>query len=206
LLHFACAPPRRAIPGVLHLNRAWTPPPPRLLRPRPAPSPPELDRLLHADAAAPLLLHPRPADPGPSDPGRQRPLRLLCTASFKYSPAVDGCTRRRPEASAPPNPSRPPPPSTRSSASSFLSATGSEVEARERRQPRSGDLLQPRSPPSSSPSFPGRLYLTRRPRWERRWRAEDAPPPLPNLLPRRQQGSGEGGEASAVAREATAVA
>jgi hypothetical protein len=38
-------------------------------------------------------------------------------------------------------------------------ATGGEVEARGRRQPRSGDLLQPRSPPSSSPSFPGCLYL-----------------------------------------------
>jgi hypothetical protein len=92
-----------AIPGVLHLNRAWTPPPPRLLRPpppaRPAPSPREPDRLrgrlLHAGAAARLLLHPRPTDPGPPDPGRHRILRLLCTGSFKYSPAVDGCTRRR---------------------------------------------------------------------------------------------------------------
>jgi hypothetical protein len=156
LLHFAGAPPRRAIPGVLHLNRVWTPPP--LVSsahplPRPAPSPPEPDRLLHAGAAA-RLLHPRPADPwpkdpGPPDPGRQRPLRLLCTGSFKYSPAVDGCTRRRGGATA----------ATRPEAAPSPPATGGEVEARGRRQPRSGDLLQPWSPPSSSPSFPVRLYL-----------------------------------------------
>jgi hypothetical protein len=62
---------------------------------------------------------------------------------------------------------------------------------------RSGDLLQLWSLPSSSPSFPDRLLLLprppllvpRRPRRERRWRAEDAATP-PILLPRRQQGSG----------------
>jgi hypothetical protein len=83
--------------------------------PRPAPSPPQpdrlRDRLLHPGAAARLLLHPRSADPWQADPGRRRPLHLLYIASFEYSPAVDGCTRWhggaaaavRPEATTPPD-------------------------------------------------------------------------------------------------------
>jgi hypothetical protein len=57
-----------------------SPPPPR-----PAPSPHEPDHLLHADAAALLLLHPRPADP---DHGRRIQGRRIQAGSGPFaSPA-----------------------------------------------------------------------------------------------------------------------